>query len=83
MDLGMPTQYFDSTHGGVERDTLAVGNGTREQAPAQGAGVPDNPSTLSDTTLGADAADTSETLTGTRERAPADGVMDSDYPVRG
>ena len=82
MDLDIPTQSFESTHGGVGRDTLAVGKGTREQAPVQGAEVPDNFSKLADTILGGDATDTSETLTGKRERAPAEGVMDLDIPAQ-
>ena len=82
MGADIPTQSFDSTHGGVKQDTLGVGKGTREQAAAQGAEASDNSSTFLDTTLGGDAMDTSETLAGKRERARVDGLMDSDIPTQ-
>ena len=69
---------YDSTCGGVNKDTLGGGKGKGEKAPAVGAEASDHPITCSDE----DAIDTSETLTGKRGWTPAEGVMDSDVPTQ-
>ena len=81
----IPTQFSDVTCGGVRQGPLSAGVEKREQAPARGAEVAGNPSTLFDTSLGGGATDTAETLTGKRERAPVDegGGLGCAQPIGG
>ena len=73
-----PTQFFDSTRGGGNKDTQGSGKGKREQASVEEAKDSDDPST----SLNEDAMDTSETLAGKRKRAPVEEVTDSDIPIQ-